>query len=202
MSSEPLQDRRRHRTEREIAAAALDLFEQHGVDGTTVDDIARVAGVSARTVFRYATTKERAALIADHEVEARVDRGLDALRADHPLVPQLEALWRAVLTALGDGRSESGSHALRLWRLAAREPRLLLAAIAQDEERLARFQARLADRLDLDPLAVRVVLESTSAVVRVALDRWASDPAAHELVATYDAACRALGDHSGLPLDR
>ena len=202
MSSQPLQDRRRHRTEREIAAAALDLFEQHGVDGTTVDDIARVAGVSARTVFRYATTKERAALIADHEVEARVDRGLDALRADHPLVPQLEALWRTVLAAFDDGRSESGSHALRLWRLAAREPRLLLAAIAQDEERLARFQARLADRLDLDPLAVRVVLESTSAVVRVALDRWASDPGVHELVATYDAACRALAEHSGPPVTR
>lgn len=200
MSGEPLQDRRRHRTEREIAAAALDLFEQHGVDGTTVDDIARVAGVSARTVFRYATTKERAALIADHEVEAQVDRGLDALRADHPLVPQLEALWRTVLAAFDDGRSESGSHALRLWRLAAREPRLLLAAIAQDEERLARLQALLADRLDLDPLAVRVVLESTSAVVRVALDRWASDPGVHELVATYDAACRALAEHSGPPV--
>jgi AcrR family transcriptional regulator len=197
VSTEPLLDRRRHRTEREIAVAALDLFEAHGVDGTTVDDIARMAGVSPRTVFRYAATKERAALIPHPSVEAQVDRSLQSLRADQPLVPQLEALWRAVLVAFDDGRSEPGSQALRLWRLVPREPRLLLAAIAQDEERLARVQALLTERLDLDPLAIRVVLESTSAVIRVALDRWASAPGTPDLVATYDAACRALRDQTG-----
>lgn len=197
MSTVPLQDRRRHRTEREIVLAALGLFEEHGVDGTTVDDIAQVAGVSARTVFRYATTKERAALIAHHEVEAQVDRALGELRAERPLGPQLEDLWREVLAAFDDGRSEPGSQALRLWRLAAREPRLLLAAIAQDAERLARAEMLLADRLDLDPFAIRVVLESTSAVVRVVLDQWASDPQSRDLVSTYDAACRALRDHLG-----
>ncbi|KQT93532.1 hypothetical protein ASG49_00500 [Marmoricola sp. Leaf446] len=199
MSIEPLLDRRRHRTERDIALAALGLFEERGVDGTTVDDIARVAGVSARTVFRYATTKERAALIADHEVETQVDRALDDLQADRPLVPQLVELWRDVLAAFDDGRSGPGSQALRLWRLAAREPRLMLAAIAQDEERLTRVQSQLVDRLDLDPLAVRVSLESTAAVVRVVLDRWACDPGTHGLVSTYDAACRALRDQLGPP---
>lgn len=197
MTTEALQDRRRHQTEREIRAAALALFEEHGVDGTTVDDIARDAGVSPRTVFRYATTKERAALIPDPEVERQVDEALAALDADQPLVPQLERLWREVLATFEDGRSEAGREALRLWRLVPREPRLLLAALALDEERLVRTQESLVAQHDLDPLATRVVLESTGAVVRVTLDRWARDPDGAGLVATYDEACAALRRHAG-----
>lgn len=197
VSIEALHDRRRRRTEREIAVAALDLFEEHGVDGTTVDDIARTAGVSPRTVFRYAATKERAALAPHPEVEAQVDRGLDALRADQPLSPQLEAVWREALVSFDDGHSEPGLQALRLWRLIPREPRLLLAAIAQDEERVTRAQARITAHLDLDPLTIRVVLEATSAVLRVTLDAWASQPTARGLVETYDEARRALREHTG-----
>lgn len=197
MTSEALHERRRHQTEREIREAALTLFEQHGVDGTTVDDIARAAGVSPRTVFRYATTKEGAALIPDTEVELRIDQALGGLSADVPLVPQLEAMWRDVLATFEDGRSEAGREALRLWRLIPREPRLLLAAIALDEERLTRSQASLVERLRLDPLTTRVVLESTGAVVRVALDRWAAAPDGPGLVATYDDARAALRRHAG-----
>ncbi|MEI5675892.1 MULTISPECIES: TetR/AcrR family transcriptional regulator [unclassified Nocardioides] len=195
--TEALHERRRHRTEREIRAAALTLFEERGVDGTTVDDIAREAGVSPRTVFRYAATKERAALIPEPDVERQVDHALAALDPTARLVPQLERLWRDVLATFEDGRSEAGREALRLWRLVPREPRLLLAALAVDEERLARTQAALVERLELDPLTTRVVLESTGAVVRVALDRWAGDPDGPGLVPTYDAACEALRRHAG-----
>lgn len=196
MTSEALHERRRHRTEREIREAALALFEEHGVDGTTVDDIARVAGVSPRTVFRYAASKERAALIPEPDVERRVDDALASLDPGERLVPQLERIWRDVLATFDDGHSDAGREALRLWRLVPREPRLLLAALAVDEERLVRTQALLVD-LGLDPLTTRVVLESTSAVVRVALDRWASAPDGPGLVATYDDACAALRRHAG-----
>lgn len=196
MTSEALHERRRHRTEREIREAALALFEEHGVDGTTVDDIARVAGVSPRTVFRYAATKERAALIPEPDVERRVDDALASLDPGERLVPQLERIWRDVLATFDDGRSDAGREALRLWRLVPREPRLLLAALAVDEERLVRTQALLVG-LGLDPLTTRVVLESTSAVVRVALDRWASASDGSGLVATYDDACAALRRHAG-----
>lgn len=195
MTAHALHERRRHRTEREIREAALTLFEEHGVDGTTVDDIAREAGVSPRTVFRYAATKERAALIPEPDVERRVDEALAALDAEERLGPQLERLWREVLAAFDDGRSEAGREALRLWRLVPREPRLLLAAIAVDEERLGRTQ-RMLTGLGHDPLTARVVLETSSAVLRVALDRWAGNPGGPGLVATYDEACAALRKHA------
>lgn len=41
-----------------IAARALVLFDEQGFDRTTVDDIAAVTGISARSFFRYFRTKE------------------------------------------------------------------------------------------------------------------------------------------------
>ncbi|NPC96586.1 TetR/AcrR family transcriptional regulator [Nocardioides sp. zg-DK7169] len=196
--TEALQDRRRHQTEREIREAALALFEERGVDGTTVEDIAHAAGVSPRTVFRYAVSKERAALLPDPAVERTYDEALIALRPGEPLVPQLSAMSRDTLAAIEDGRDGVGRDTLRQWRLVAHEPKLLLAAIAVDEERLARAQATLTETLGLDPLTVRVALVRTAAVVRVALDQWAADPSGPGLVATYDAACESLRRQGGL----
>jgi TetR/AcrR family transcriptional regulator, regulator of mycofactocin system len=41
----------------EIARIALLLFDERGFDDTTVDDIARAAGIGRRTFFRYFTSK-------------------------------------------------------------------------------------------------------------------------------------------------
>lgn len=41
-----------------ILAAALDLFEKQGFDGTAVPEIAEAAGVGTGTIYRYFATKE------------------------------------------------------------------------------------------------------------------------------------------------
>ena len=41
------------RTREDIRAAALDLFESRGLEGTTIDDIAAEASIGRRTFFRY-----------------------------------------------------------------------------------------------------------------------------------------------------
>jgi AcrR family transcriptional regulator len=191
-----LQERRRRQTEREIGDAALRLFEEHGVDGTTVDDIASAAGVSPRTVFRYFATKERAALVPHRDLEDRVEALLDSMRPDLPLLPQLEAMWREVLLAFDDGRSEAGQQMLRLRRLMCTEPSLHLAALGLDQERLDGLVARLVALLGADDdVEVRLVVDTASSVLRTALDRWANATEAgrsSKLVATYDDACRRL----------
>lgn len=51
-------ERKKHETRRLIRLAALDLFEKHGYDNVTVDDISHAADVSPVTVYRHFTNKE------------------------------------------------------------------------------------------------------------------------------------------------
>lgn len=191
-----LRERRRRQTEREIGDAALDLFERHGIDGTTVDDIARAAGISPRTFFRYFATKERAALVPHVDLDERVEELLAGIGPGLPLLDQLETVWREVLTAFDNGESEPGRLLLRVRRLMRNEPGLRLAATALDEERLEAFVARVAEAYgSADDLGARITIEAAGVAVRVALDRWADarEAGRHlDLVATYDAACRHL----------
>jgi len=61
--SEPRQDRSVE-TRRRIVNAARELFHEHGFDATSVDTIARRAGVAKGTVFLHADSKERLLLLA------------------------------------------------------------------------------------------------------------------------------------------
>ena len=53
-----LRERSRQMAGREISDAALRLFADQGFEATTIAQIAREAGVSQRTLFRYFGTKE------------------------------------------------------------------------------------------------------------------------------------------------
>lgn len=172
--STPLRDRRRAQTEQEIGEAALTLFEKQGIDGSTVDEIARMAGVSPRTFFRYFATKERAALVPHRDLEDRVEQMFATMRPDRPLLDQLEAIWAEVLAAFENGRSEPGRQLLRVRRLMRTEPTLRAAALSLDEERLRALVSRLTRLTGKDDeLDARVLAETAGAAVRVALDTWA-----------------------------
>jgi AcrR family transcriptional regulator len=190
-----LRERRRQQTELEIGEAALMLFEEHGVEATTVGQIARAAGVSERTFHRYVAVKELAVFAGDTEIGARIGEMLCDVVGDAPLLPQLEEVWAEVLRAIADDGSVHGRRFLRVRRLVHREPALRLAALRLDEERVADLVATLRDRTGRDEGEVRLVVEVGVAVFRTALDRWADaaergEPA--DLLATYADACAAL----------
>src|SRR5687767_5911068 len=44
---------KKERTRRVLVDVSLDLFERHGYDATSVEEVAAAGGVSPRTVFRY-----------------------------------------------------------------------------------------------------------------------------------------------------
>lgn len=69
--TEGLRERKRQETRRSIHEACLDLTEEHGLNGFTVDEAAARAGISRRTFFNYFSSKEDA--IFDLEGEAIQD---------------------------------------------------------------------------------------------------------------------------------
>lgn len=151
---------------REILEAALACFARNGFHQTTVEDIAKEAGVSHGAIYRYFDSKAeivRAAAVRDRA--ARHRRLDEAARA--PTVP--EALARVLATA---GELQPGAEAAARRRLSAqvfgeavREPALNAAVLEiwdDVADRLASIvrqgQASGAIATDLDPTSVAQVL--------------------------------------------
>src|SRR5436190_11442687 len=55
-------EKKKQRTKEQILAAALQLFRQHGLEGTTTKQISKKAGIAEGTLFNYFKTKEDLAL--------------------------------------------------------------------------------------------------------------------------------------------
>jgi AcrR family transcriptional regulator len=120
-----IRELRKASTRQALIDAAARLFAEHGVEATTMDDIARAAGMSRTSVFNYFGYKEMILC----EIGARYVQevaGPVLLNLDRPL----EAIFRDV--------------ARNLAALASREP-ALMAAVARetthpDPERRRRAQ--------------------------------------------------------------
>jgi AcrR family transcriptional regulator len=76
----------------EVAAVAIELFSKHGFDNVTVAEIARVAGISPRSFFRYFSTKEDVVLGRFEDAGILIR---DALVAR----PASEGAWEALRNA-------------------------------------------------------------------------------------------------------
>lgn len=109
-----LRERTRVRTREEIAAAALDLMEDQGYEATTVDQIARRAGVSNATFFRYFSSKEEV-LFAGERIAEDLAVRLLADRADpaHSLLALMDPVSEMAAAVVAD----TGSMAHKLTRL-------------------------------------------------------------------------------------
>jgi AcrR family transcriptional regulator len=102
-----LRERKKLRTRRAIAAAALRLFDERGYEETTISDIAAVAEVSPRTFFSYFPSK-------DDVVFAEMDERLADMRerlAERPPGEAPMATFRRVAEALLRAiAAEDGEH--------------------------------------------------------------------------------------------
>lgn len=88
-----LRERTRSAVQWEIAEVAGTLFIERGYEATTVDDVAAVAGMSKRSVFRYFPSKEDLALGKFDTLAAAM---LDTLCAR----PLDEPIWASLRTML------------------------------------------------------------------------------------------------------
>lgn len=81
-------------THAEISHTALRLFMDHGFDATTIDDIAREAGIGRRTFFRYFSSKND---LPWGEFDELLDRMRAHLAAMPDELPMMEQLRRSIV---------------------------------------------------------------------------------------------------------
>lgn len=142
-----LRERKKVHVREQLTAAATQLFETHGFDFVTVDQIADAAMVSPRTFFRYFGSKE-AVLFADQD---EMLEGLRAAIAAQPPESSPLDVLHAVVTALGRDYAENREQHLRRARMAQTG-----AAIAEYTLTVVKprwedtIAAALAERLGVD----------------------------------------------------
>ena len=153
-----------------LAAAAEGLFASRGFERTTVEQIARAAGVSRRTFFRYFESKEdvlaqRADRLGEYLYEALVARPsgeAPLLAIRNALVPALESGLRdadAIRCVIGLLRE---NNSLR---------RVVMARTSRMEERVAALMTR---RLGVGPADNTPMLLAflTRALLDTAFNAW------------------------------
>jgi AcrR family transcriptional regulator len=143
----PLPERKRLVVRQEISHAAWLLFAERGYEKTTVSEIARAAGVSRRSFFRYFSSKEDVVVGTTDALAEDVLAGFASRPAgEPPLVAIQRALRPAIETRL---RDVAESRAIvGLLRESRTLRRAMLERHARLEERLAML---LAVRTGADP---------------------------------------------------
>jgi AcrR family transcriptional regulator len=135
---ESFQERKRRMVRTELVNVAQQLFVAHGYEATTVDQIARAAGMSERTYFRYFPSKE-ALVLGKYE---ELGQALSERLAERP---EQEGVWeslRRMFDHVVEYSSTEGSRERmqEIDRIVSSTPALRAASL----ERLARAQEVIA----------------------------------------------------------
>ncbi len=159
-----------------LERAALELYLERGFEQTTVAEIARRAGLTERTFFRYFADK-REVLFAGAGVLQ------DFLVGALASAPDSAAPINAVAAAL-----EAAGALLQERREYARQRQAVIAAHAELREReliklasLAAAMAGVLRRRGVADPAASLAAEAGIAVFRIAFERWISEPGQPDL---------------------
>ncbi|SNQ45940.1 putative mycofactocin biosynthesis transcriptional regulator MftR [Frankia canadensis] len=173
----------------ELEHLALRMFTERGFEETTVDDIAREAGIGRRTVFRYFASKND---LAWGNFDAHLEVMRSALAAASADEPMLTALRRAILD-FNTYPSAEGAWLRRRMTLILRTPALQ----AHSTLRFASWRAVVAEFVahrTAQPTAALLPQAVAAAHLGVAVsayEQWLKADGA-DLVAILDEAIRML----------
>ncbi len=168
----PLRERKKLRTRRALADAALRLFLDKGYDATTLDELVDEVEVSRRTFFRMYASKDEVALAAELELWEAFVAEVAAREVHGPVLDVLRAALADAVTGLGPDWDE---RFLATRGLLARTPALWDRSIVLSMGAQDRVVAQLEERLGIDSRAdvhVRLLGEFALAAWRCAAKNW------------------------------
>ncbi|MEM8902925.1 MAG: TetR family transcriptional regulator [Actinomycetota bacterium] len=155
-----------------LEAAALTLFEQHGFDAVTTEQIAAAAGVSTRTFFRHFPTKIDALL---GDIDART---LEFALRLHRQPPDL-GLNEALIAAITEEEAEAtGASMLPADLVRARVLRGTPSLADEIRTYEAKLERHIAEWIgqrtghDADDFRIRVAAGAYVAARRVVVEEW------------------------------
>lgn len=166
-----LRERKKQRTRRTIEQAALELFETHGFDGTTIDDIAAAAEIAPRTFFHYFPSKEDV-VVTDYAL--RLDAIVDILREGPGSQTPWRALRAAFLQVAADYESER-HQLLRRFRIISTTPSVSARGLQLQAEWEDAVSAAVSNWLEVDPseaMEPRLLAGAALAAMRASLAHW------------------------------
>jgi AcrR family transcriptional regulator len=170
----PLRERKKLRTRRALADAALRMFTENGFDATTLEELAEEAEVSRSTFFRFFPAKEAAAIEAEAELWTAYLAALADRELSGAILSELHQTLAAAVAGLDPGWDDRFVATRRL--IAAESP--LLRYIEHYRAGIrGQVVACLADKLRLDPedLRLRVVAELATTAFSLAGRQWVHD---------------------------
>ncbi len=176
-----LRERKRIERRQAIEAAAVDLFERHGFDATTIEDIAAVVDIAPRTFFSYFATKEDVVL-ADYNGRLElILTGLD----DRPLTEPPWAALRAAFAAAAADYEAQRDQLIRRFTIMTTAPSVFARSLqlqAGWEDALTERLARRTSAGPSDP-APGLLAAAALAAMRASLQHWLRTGHAAELPA-------------------
>ncbi len=165
--------RKRDVVRSDLARIAIELFARHGFEAVTVDEIAKTAGISSRTFFRYFASKDDIVLdLASH----LQDRLLAVFEARPAAEGAVEALRHAfALTARIT--PEDRDRVLQVGRILGSSPALRLASYGRPWADGAPLLDRVAARMGAGPddPRPRIVVAAMTAVATTEWYAWVDE---------------------------
>lgn len=160
---------KRQATRERIAQAASTLFLKRGFDAVTMDEIAELAGVSRRTLFRYFPTKVEL-VFPEHERRLGL---FQSVLADAQELPARLRVQRALLGLVQDCQ-DSSEHLLSQAQIIGEHPVLVAAELSRD----AQWEAAMAQTLaaEMPTLRAQMLAGALGGLMRAVIRAWvASD---------------------------
>jgi mycofactocin system transcriptional regulator len=172
-----------------VARAALDLFNRHGYDQTTVDQIAAAVGVSRRTFFRYYESKRD---VVWGEFDAELVRLHDQLEDAPRDMPMMDVLRQAVKATNRFGARELDELRIRIGLIGS-VPTLVAHSAVRYAEWCQVVAAFVAGRTGGSPdeLGPQTVARASLGAAMAAFACWAAS-GSDDLAVEVDRAFRLL----------